>query len=984
MKRHLLATAAFAGLLPFASHAQQATQPALVAQLTPTPGVAPVQGASGEPAEANAPNLGAQEDIIVTGTRQQGRTKADSPAPVDVVSAAELERTGQQNVFDALNTLLPSLDLPPFGFDTAGLVRSARLRGLSPDDTLVLVDGKRRHVSANINADIGPAGGSDPVDLDMIPISLIDHIEVLRDGAAAQYGSDAIAGVINIILKHADHGGSAFAQEGATYVQDGFTNNIGASFALPIAKDGYFDIAADYRYHDHTDRSGDFISQSQIPGGPTPLTANGYAGGGTFKVPAKANEIEGDPRYNLVNFGYNAGYDIGPVELYSFATYSYRHAEAFENYRDPNYQGSFSSQQPPPPAPLLPYPNLTAAKYYPNGFSPLEALNEDDYSLTAGARGDLPGDYHYDLSTTYGGDIDNISTLNSVNPFYLETFGSSPTKFHAGEFNNTEWTSNLDVSKPFDLPFLAKPLNVAIGAEFRRDTYQIQQGDFSAYYGGGAQAYPGFTPQSTGYFQRENEAVYADVATYILPKWQVDLAGRFEHYSDVGDTETGKFTTRYDFSPLLGIRGTISNGFRAPTLAQEGFAAVNVTPTSATGQFPVDSAAARFLGSSALKAERSQNYEVGFVSSPIERMHIALDFYQIDIRDQIVNSGLIGGTPASEAAVNQAFILDGSAPPAGAAGSLFAQFYTNGVNTRTRGADLTIDYVTPLSDDSKIAWLLAGNFNDVEITRTVASAQLTPDVLSEIKSSTPKSKVLLQAVYTNGPFSVTARETRFGQVVEILADAYSGGSPFTTNRNAPHFISDLELGYKLTKNVTLVLGADNLFDTYANHTTAQARYQNAEEYIASSPYGIDGGFYYGRVNFTFGDKPAALPEPPPPAIAPPPIAATAARTYLVFFDWDRADLTTRARQIVAQAAQASTQTSTTRLEVNGYTDLSGTAAYNKRLSIRRAESVESELVKDGVARNEIYIHGFGESDPLVQTAAGVREPQNRRVEIVLK
>ena len=263
MKRHLLATAALVVMLPVGAQAQQAAPASnLQAQLTPAPGVSPVQGAVAEPAEANAPNLGAQEDIIVTGTRQQGRTKAESPAPVDVISATELERTGQQNVFDALNTLLPSLDLPPFGFDTAGLVRAARLRGLSPDDTLVLVDGKRRHVSANINADIGPVGGSDPVDLDMIPISLIDHIEVLRDGAAAQYGSDAIAGVINIILKHANHGGSAFAEEGATYVQDGFTNQLGANFALPILNNGFFDIAGNYRYHDHTNRDGTFIPES--------------------------------------------------------------------------------------------------------------------------------------------------------------------------------------------------------------------------------------------------------------------------------------------------------------------------------------------------------------------------------------------------------------------------------------------------------------------------------------------------------------------------------------------------------------------------------------------------------------------------------------------------------------------------------------------------------------------------------------------------
>jgi iron complex outermembrane receptor protein len=948
--------------LPAAVHAQTAPAP-LATTATP----------------ADAAPSAETEQIIVTGTRQLGRTKQDSPAPVDVISAAELERTGQQNVFDALNTLLPSLDLPPFGFDTAGLVRAARLRGLSPDDTLVLVDGKRRHVSANINADIGPNGGSDPVDLDMIPISLIDHVEVLRDGAAAQYGSDAIAGVINIILKHSTSGGSAFAQEGATYVQDGFTNNIGGNFALPILNDGFFDFAADYRYHDHTNRDGTFTPQQ----GPVAS----QAAAGPIPVPSNESQIEGDPRYNLVNVGFNAGYTFDPaVQLYSFGTYSYRHAESFENFRDPNYAGAYSTDQfQEPNGDNPPFSNLTAAKYYPYGFTPLEALNEDDYSITGGVKGEVFGDWHYDLSSTYGGDIDNLSTLNSVNPDFLEQFGYSPTKFHAGEFNDTEWTNNFDISKPIDVPIFAAPLSVAFGAEYRKDTYQIEPGDGPSQYLGGSQAYPGFTNASAGSYERSNEAVYGDLATYILPKWQIDLAGRFEHYSDVGDTETGKVTTRYDFSKLLGIRGTVSNGFRAPTLAQEGFAAVNVAPTNATAQFPVDSASARLLGSTPLKAERSQNYEVGFVSEPIERMHVALDFYQIDIRDQIVDSGLIGGIPSEYPLIRQALIDDGFTAPSGAlVENTFAQFYTNGVNTRTRGADLTIDYVTFLTDTSKISWLLAANFNSVSITRTISNPPFTPDVLSEIKEATPKSKVVFQAIYTNGPWSVTAREKRFGQVAEILADGYTGGSPYTFNRSAPRFITDLEIGYKITPNIKLTLGADNLFDTYASHTTAQARYQNAEEYIITSPYGIDGGTYYGRINYDFGAPPPPPPPPPPAEMTPPTAPSIPVRTYLVFFDWDRADLTERARQIVEAAATASTHVQTTKIEVNGYTDLSGTVAYNNKLSIRRAETVENELVRDGVPKNEIFIHGFGESNPLVQTAPGVREPQNRRVEIVLK
>ncbi len=959
MRRHLLATAAMTALVPLGAQAQQSLQ----AQLTPAVGVAAVQNpAYATPSEANAPNLGVPEDVIVTGTRQQGRTKAQTPAPVDVISAAELQRTGEQNVFDALNKVLPSVDLPPFGFDTAGLVRAIRLRGLSPDDTLVLVDGKRRHVSANINADIGPVGGSDPVDLDTIPLSLIDHVEVLRDGAAAQYGSDAIAGVINIILKHANHGGTAYAQEGATYVQDGFTNNIGSSFALPIGQNGYFDIAGDYRYHDHTNRDGNY---------PQDL--------GPIKSPLRVNQIEGDPRNNVVSLGYNSAYEFDPaLEAYSFATYTYKHSEAFENFRDPNVAGAYQTD------PGTPFGNLTAAKYYPVGFSPLEALNEDDYSVTGGARGTVLGDWHYDLSSTYGGDIDNISTLQSLNPDLLHATGNSPTHFHAGEFNDTEWTNNFDVSKPVDVGIFAKPITVAFGAEYRRDTYQINPGDDASRFEGGSQAYPGFTVASSGSFHRSNEAVYGEIDTHPLPQWELDVAGRFEHYSDVGDTETGKITTRYDITPQYAVRGTVSNGFRAPTLAQEGFSAVNVAPTSAGGQLPVASPGALLLGAIPLKAERSQNYSVGFLANPIERLHIALDFYEIDIRDQIVDSGQIVQSPGGPSILT-AFNLNGfGLPPGVPASNVFAQFYTNGVSTHNRGADLTIDYITPLSDYGKINWLLAANFNSTSIIRTEAAAQLTPDVLSEIKESTPKSKIIAQAVYINNPFSVTLRETRFGQVAEILADGNSGSTPYTFNRNRPHFITDLELGYKVTPEITFFLGADNLFDTYANHTTAGARFHNAEEYIASSPYGIDGGFYYGRVAYTFGAKPAPLPEPAPPAIASPSTPAGLARTFLVFFDWDRADLTARARQIVAQAAQTSTQTRTTRLEVNGYTDLSGTAAYNKRLSIRRAESVESELVKDGVSRAEISIHGFGEADPLVPTGPGVREPQNRRVEIVLR
>ncbi len=912
------------------------------------------------------------EDVIVTGTRQQGRTKEQSPAPVDVISGKELAATGEQNVFDALNKVLPSFVLPPFGGDLAGLIRSARLRGLSPDDTLVLVDGKRRHVSAYINALTGPVGGSDPVDFDMIPISMIDHIEVLRDGAAAQYGSDAIAGVINIILKHSDHGGSAYAQEGATYRQDGFTNNLGVNQGISLGGNGFFDIGADYRYHDHTNRSGDFPSEAS--------TGSDLPGGRVVVVPNKntISQILGDPRVNLANVGYNTAYTVSPeLTLYSFGTYAYRHAEAFENYRDPNTQSPYLSK------PGTPFPNATAFQLYPTGFEPLEAISEDDYSVTAGAKGAIAGDWNYDLSSTYGGDILNVSDIASINPDFLHQYGFTPTHFHIGEYNDSEWTTNLDVNKPFDLGFFAKPLNVAVGGEFRRNTYNIEEGDSAANVGGGPQAFGAITPADVGQFHRTNEAGYIDLATYPLEHWQVDVAGRFEHYSDFGNTETGKLTTRYDITSWFALRGTISNGFRAPTLAQEGFATLNVGPRSASGQYPVNSPTARILGSQPLKPERSQNYEVGFVAQPIDRMHVALDIYQIGIRDQIVDSGLIYGTNAIAA-----LIQSGILPPACQGNqqgcTVSAQYFTNGVNTRTRGADLTIDYTSFLGDYGKIAWLLAGNVNDVELTRVDAAAQFTPDVLSEITEDTPKSKIILQGTYTYEAWSLMLRGTRFGQVVEVLPDANSSnGLPYTANRNKPAYIGDIEIGYKVTPELTFTLGANNFTDKYPNHTTEGSRYHNAGILISSSPYGIDGGFYYARLNFNWGATPPApppMPEPAPP-VAPAPIPV---RTYLVFFDWDRADLTVRAKQIVASAAEASTHVTTTQIEVNGYTDLSGTAAYNQKLSVRRALSVKAELVHDGVAPGEIDIHGFGETHPLVPTAKGVREPQNRRVEIILK
>jgi len=313
---------------------------------------------------------------------------------------------------------------------------------------------------------------------------------------------------------------------------------------------------------------------------------------------------------------------------------------------------------------------------------------------------------------------------------------------------------------------------------------------------------------------------------------------------------------------------------------------------------------------------------------------------------------------------------------------VYAQYFTNGVSTKNYGADITIDYLTFLGDYGKVAWLVAANLSSITITHQEASAALTPDVLSEISEDTPKSKIILQGTYTYDKWSLMTRVTRFGQSVEVLADGPNGGAPYTANRNAPAWIGDIEIGYKITPELKFTLGADNFTDKYAYHTTFLSRYHNAVEYIPSSPWGIDGGFYYGRLAYNFGAAPPkSSPELPPP---PPPPPVVPVRTYLVFFDWDRADLTPRATQIIAQAASDSKTAATTTIDVSGYTDTSGTPVYNQGISDRRANSVASQLVADGVSESEIEIHAYGETHLLVPTGPGVREPQNRRVEIVLQ
>ncbi|MBA4094943.1 MAG: TonB-dependent receptor, partial [Candidatus Accumulibacter sp.] len=386
-----------------------------------------------------------------------------------------------------------------------------------------------------------------------IPVAAIDHIEVLQDGAAAQYGTDAIAGVINIILKSNYRGGSANLNGGGYMDGGGHTGDGMANIGLSPFSDAFLSLTAESKYHGFSDRGGidpRVVDPATMAAMPNLANAPGYP---------RLNKISGDAQYRQHIFAANFGADLGEdLSLYAFGTYGRKKAAAYENYRMPN---------------RLP-------QIYPFGFSPQETFKEEDYAFTAGVKGELAGGWRWDLSSTYGKDVAELGVANSANISLYTDTGSTPLNFEAGEFHASQWTNNLDLSREFEIGW-STPLTFALGLEHRRDTYAIVAGDAASRYKEGSQSYPGFSLTDAGSHSRNNKAFYANVSGQPLPGWTVDIAGRYERFSDFGNAKVGKLTSRYDFSPALALRATYSNGFRAPTLAESYYSATNVSPRSA-------------------------------------------------------------------------------------------------------------------------------------------------------------------------------------------------------------------------------------------------------------------------------------------------------------------------------------------------------------------------------------------------------------------
>ena len=808
---------------------------------------------SGRSAEHAAKGDKALETVVVTGSRTESRTVAQSLVPIDVITADDLARSGKQNLRDALAAQVPSYTNDAGFTGATGIaVKSATLRGLGGNAVLVLVNGKRRHNTAQIfHQSSSTSNGQSPVDLDLIPVSAVDHIEVLRDGAAAQYGSDAIAGVINIILKRNKSGGQATALYGQYGQREGHKGNFGATgeslinqgFELP--NDGFFNLSGDIKIQETSNVAGAVPDRTKIYSGNDPREFG----------ESRNRQIMGQPRAQTYNFAYNAELPLNDaLDFYSFSTFSHRDSTGFGTYRTAN-----SAQNIP--------------EIYPDGFLPKFRSVEDDLQGVFGIKGKDVLGWDWDLSTSYGRNDVNYHNDDSLNA----SFGpASPTDIDNGEAIFSQWTNNLDINRSFDTGWFENPLHVAGGIEYRVDGYQIRKGEFASYADGGyiypvgspnagkrpssgSAGWGGFSPEAEGSWDRSNTAGYVDFTQKLTNDWELSLAGRFEHYSDVGDTTSGKLSTRYQLTPTFAVRGAINNGFRAPSLQQQYFS----SSTSAWSANPVTgvlsqtvttyaqpgSATAAALGSKELKPEKSRNYSVGFVATPTKNLDVTVDFYQIDIKDRILQTSALSGVNDA----NIAALLAG----AGLNTNQSVAYYGNLADTRTRGIDLVADYRTNYGAYGRGKWTLTStqslqeirSINEPDSLAGTGVQVLGRDKQGNLTSAFPKNKTALSHTWFIDDFEVALKETRYSPV--------TGKSYFNPNRDEKvksAFITDLDVAYNVSDQLRVSVGGLNIFNERPEQISEQAKLYyfmpvDKPAYSWYSPYGVDGGYYYARLDY---------------------------------------------------------------------------------------------------------------------------------------
>ena len=784
-------------------------------------GAAP--GAAATPqSSADATTPTGDNEIVVTGTRAAGRSRLDTAAPVDVLSNTSLQHQGTTELGAALATVAPSIDFPrPSATDATDAIRPATLRGLSPDETLVLINNIRAHSSASLNVNSSVGRGAAAVDLNTVPTAALDRIEVLRDGASAQYGSDAIAGVINLRLRQARSGGSVSVTHGfydtdvvtsrdSRHVSGEPTTTVDGWKGIGFGSDGYLTLSGQYLHRDPTNRS-------DLPAAAAAQPTEGPTLRGRF----------GDPYVNQINGFANAGTSISPDwNLYGWLGYQRRHTSSAAFPR-PTSGGTAGN---------------AALAGYPQGFIPLIDTVSKDLNSAVGIKGTVGDGWDVDLSASYGRNKVAFRTEHSANYAYG---ADTPHSFYDGAVIYDQLVGNLDVTKT--LPVF-ESLNLAFGLEARREGYQITPGEQASYGypdsgpglgAPGAQGFGGFSPLNAIKRHRENGSAYVDAEAQVTPKFLLAAAVRGETYSDFGEVATGKLSARYDFSHAFALRGTVSTGFRAPALQQQYFTSISSVIVAGeplpvlTGTFPSTDPVAKALGGLPLRPEKSTNFSLGSVIR-FGGFDLTVDGYYIKLRDQL--------------ALSENLAAPGLLPPDVSA----ARFFINGIASHTEGVDIVGHYRLHTGSAGVFDFTAAANVNKIVVTHVPTStSELTTTLfgrnrLLTLTEGTPGEKVSGAVDWSLGNLGATGRVTYYGDVNEPSTVA---ANDLHTGR---HAITDLEVRYQPHTGPQLAVGVQNLFDVYPDRVPGNL---NANSGLLGfpfySPFGFNGRYLYGRVGVNF-------------------------------------------------------------------------------------------------------------------------------------
>jgi len=779
------------------------------------------------------------EKIVVIGVRASGRTATALPAPVDVLSRDDLRTAGAINgeLGQALANLLPSFNFPrQSNSGGSDHVRAAQLRGLSPDQVLVLVNGKRFHTSALVNTDTKIGRGTTPVDFNAIPISAIKRVEVLRDGAGAQYGSDAIAGVINIVLDDAADGGEVVRTLGAhrtdvpatrQRITDGNGGHTYARFGTRLPGDGFLNAGVETGRRKATNRAGSDTVPDWLAD-PTPAN---------LALRGKRNYAAGDPQSENYSGWLNGELPLDAnARLYLLGMYARRRTVGANYFRYPDSSA-----------------NVPAV--YPDGYRPESVGRNRDMQFMLGIRGQVAG-WDLDGSFNVGGNVFDYDLRRSLN---ASLGPASPTAFRLGGYRFALESANLDGKR--GLAVGDAYLNLAVGGEFRRERFRTRPGDPASYAAGtyaaapiGAQAGGGLQPQDAARIARRVGAVYAEVSSDLTERVFIDLAARYEHYGDFGGNRSGKLSARWEFVPGFALRGTVSDNFRAPALSQIGFESTT-SGYGADGRLlsgrilSVNNPIARGLGARALKPETSRNLSLGLTGKLGDYLDFSLDVYRISVADRVTLSETIR-SPGLESHIQRRF---------GVPGVQSVAFFTNAVDTRTRGAEFVGNYRTPWAGGNLLLTLAySRNHTDIRAVRATPpelAATGAGNVLfgdeerNTLTDAAPRQRGSFSASWNNRRWSLLGRVTRQGSTVRVF-DFGDGHQP--RQRHAARWQFDAEAELRLSPRFSLAVGGYNLTDRYPTRSRSDIDYGGNFPYDVISPIGINGRYVYARVRYSFG------------------------------------------------------------------------------------------------------------------------------------